>query len=212
MLQIQTRNPRTHSTASNTFALTHHHQTPRQRTRPAFNANHYVEKILAKQTDRGDFNLPHGPPECLHKPSHPGGKAFATGILLNGLVMFDQVAPSRAVKQCIVRSAHWLEKYSWNHEKHGFRYIDTCPTFDNPKGNGASDFLVSSGLAYACTLDRDPALKALLLDSLGRALRATAKVGKDYIMDIRQTPHALAILHREFGLTNLPEPAAGAAR
>ena len=166
----------------------------------------YVEKVIAKQTERGDWNLKHGPPECLHQPSHPGGKAFATGVLLNGLMMFDTVAPSREVKQCIVRAAHWLEKYSWNHETHGFRYIDTCPTFDKGRGNGGTDFLVSSGLAYACTLDHDPALKALLFDSLGRALRSTAKAGKDFIMDIRQTPHALAILHRRFGIKELPEP------
>ncbi len=37
------RRARKTSTASKTFALTHHHQTPRQRTRPAFNANHYIE-------------------------------------------------------------------------------------------------------------------------------------------------------------------------
>jgi hypothetical protein len=168
----------------------------------------YVEKIIAKQTGRGDWGLPHGPPECLHQPSHPGGKAFATGILLNGLMMFDAVMPSRKVKQCIVRAAHWLEKYSWDHQAHGFRYIDTCPTYEKGRGNGSTDFVVSSGLAYACTLDRDPALKALLLDLLGRALRASAKVGKDYIMDIRQTPHALAILHQLFGLKEIPEPSA----
>lgn len=166
----------------------------------------YVDKIIAKQTARGDWNLRHGPPECLHQPPHPGGKAFATGVLLQGLVMFDAIAPSPEVKQCLVRAAHWLEQYSWNRETHSFRYIDTCPTFDKPKGNGGTDFLVSSGLAYACTLDRDPALKALLLDSLGRALRSSAKAGKDFIMDIRQTPHALAILHQQFGLTELPEP------
>lgn len=163
----------------------------------------YVEKIVTKQTERGDWGLPHGPPECLHKPSHPGGKAFATGVLLNGLMMFDAVAPSREVKQCIVRAAHWLEKYSWNHETHSFRYIDTCPTFDKGRGNGGTDLLVSSGLAYACTLDPDPALKSLLFDSLGRALRAKASVGKDYVQDIRQTPHALAILHRHFGISEL---------
>jgi len=166
----------------------------------------YVEKIIAKQTERGDWNLKHGPPECLHQPSHPGGKAFAAGILLNGLMMFDDITPSREVKQCIVRAAHWLEKYSWDHGTHGFRYIDTCPTYDKGRGNGGTDFLVSSGLAYACTLDHDPALKALLCDSLGRALRSTAKAGKDFIMDIRQTPHALAILYRRFGIRELPEP------
>jgi hypothetical protein len=167
----------------------------------------YIEKIVAKQTERGDWNLPHGPPECLHKPSHPGGKAFAAGVLLNGLMMADAVAPSREVKQCIVRAAHWLEKYSWNHETHSFRYIDTCPTFAAGRGNGGTDFLVSSGLAYACTLDSDPALKALLFDSLGRALRSKAKVGKDFIMDIRQTPHALAILRQRLGVSELPESA-----
>jgi len=171
----------------------------------------YVEKIITKQTERGDWGLPHGPPECLHKPPHPGGKAFATGVLLNGLMMFDAVAPSHEVKQCIVRAAHWLEKYSWNHETHSFRYIDTCPTFDKGKGNGGTDFLVSSGLAYACTLDRDPALKALLFDSLGRALRSTAKAGKDFIMDIRQTPHALAIIHLHWGIREFPKQAVAPA-
>jgi hypothetical protein len=166
----------------------------------------YVEKIVAKQTERGDWGLPHGPPECLHKPSHPGGKAFATGILLNGLMMFDAIAPSPQTQQCVIRAAHWLEKHSWNHATHSFRYIDTCPAFDKGGRNGGTDFLVSSGLAYACTLDGDPALKALLLDSLGRALRSSARAGKDFIMDIRQTPHALAILHQHFGIKEIPEP------
>jgi hypothetical protein len=169
----------------------------------------YVERIVAKQTERGDWNLPHGPPECLHIPTHPGGKAFAAGVLLNGLMMFDMVAPSPSVKQCIVRAAHWLEKHAWDHVNHGFRYIDTCPTYAKGRGNGGTDFLVSSGLAYACTLDNDPALKALLLDSLGRAMQAKSKVGKDYAQDIYQTPHALAILRQKFGLTQLPRVAAG---
>ena len=164
----------------------------------------YVEKITGKQTERGDWGLKHGPPECLHQPSHPGGKAFATGVLLNGLMMFDTVAPSAEVKQCIVRSAHWLEKFSWNHDTHRFRYIDTCPTFAEGGHNGGTDFLVSSGLAYACTLDRDEALRALLLDSLSRALNTKTSVGKDYIQDIRQTPHALAILHQRLGVSALP--------
>jgi hypothetical protein len=164
----------------------------------------YVEKITGKQTERGDWGLRHGPPECLHQPSHPGGKAFAAGVLLNGLMLFDAVAPSDAVKQCITRNAHWLEKYAWNHETHSFRYLDTCPTFEKGRGNGGTDLLVASGLAYACTLDRDPALRALLLDSLSRALQTHSKAGKDFIQDIRQTPHALAILHQRLGVSALP--------
>jgi hypothetical protein len=164
----------------------------------------YVAKIVGKQTDRGDWGLAHGPPECLHQPPHPGGKAFAAGVLLNGLMMFDAVAPSAEVKQCIVRNAHWLENYSWNHATHSYRYIDTCPTYEKGGGNGGTDLLVSSGLAYACTLDSDPALRALLLDSLSRALHASSKLGKDYTQDIRQTPHALAILHQQLGVNALP--------
>jgi hypothetical protein len=164
----------------------------------------YVEKITSKQTERGDWGLKHGPPECLHLPSHPGGKAFAAGVLLNGLMMFDAVAPAAEVKQCLTRNAHWLEKYAWNHETHSFRYIDTCPSYEKGRGNGGTDLLVASGLAYACTLDRDPALRALLLDSLGRALNTKASVGKDFIQDIRQTPHALAILHQRLGVSELP--------
>lgn len=163
----------------------------------------YVEKIVSKQTERGDWGLQHGPPECLHTPPHPGGKAFATGILLNGLVMFDAIEPSEAVKRCIVRAAHWLEQYSWNHETHSFRYIDTCPTYDKGTGNGSTDFIVSSGLAYASMLDDDPALQSLLLDSLSRAVGSGVSVGKDYTMDIRQTPQALAILHQKLGITEL---------
>jgi len=40
-------------------------------------------------------------------------------------------------------------------------------------------------------------------------VQAKSKVGKDYAQHIRQTPHALAILHQKFGLTELPRaPAA----
>ena len=166
----------------------------------------YVEKILVKQADRGDWNLPHGPPECMHTPPHPGGKAFATGILLQGLILFDRAAPSPEVKACIVRAAHWLEKYAWNHETHRYRYIDTCPTYEQGGSNDGTDLLASSGLAYACTLDPDPALRALLLDSLSRAVRSNTHLGKEYTQAIRQTPEALAILHGKFGISELPEP------
>ena len=164
----------------------------------------YVEKIVTTQTERGDWNLPHGPPECLHTPPHSGGKAFATGILLNGMMMYDQVAPSPEAKRCIVRSAHWLEKYAYNKQTHGYRYIDTCPTYEQAKGSGFTDLLVSSGLAYACTLDPDPALKTLLLDSLSRSMVTQPKEGKSYAQCIRQTPHALAIMHQKLGVEELP--------
>lgn len=165
----------------------------------------YVEKIVSKQDKEiGDWRLGYGPPECLHTPPHIGGKAFAVGILLHGLMMYDLIEPSPEVKDCIVRAARWLERDSWNHETHAFRYISTCPTFDRPRGNGSTDFTVTSGLAYAVTLSRDPKLKALLLDSLSRALKSGVGAGKDYAMDIRQTPYALYILKHDLGLTELP--------
>lgn len=163
----------------------------------------YAEKILGKQSERGDWNLPHGLPECPHTPGHAGGKAFATGILLNGLMMYDTVAPSPEVKRCIVRSAHWLEKYSWNKETHGYRYIDTCPKFDKASGNASTDLLVASGLAYACTLDPDPALRRLLMESVSQSMTSSPKDGKGYAQCIRQAPHALAIMHQKLDVKEL---------
>jgi len=165
----------------------------------------YVEKIVAKQDKEiGDWRLGYGPPECLHHPPHVGGKAFAAGILLQGLMLYDLVAPSKEVKECVIRAARWLERDSWNHETHAFRYISTCPTFDRPHGTGATDLTVSSGLAYAVTLSHDPTLKALLLDSLSRALKAGVGVAKDFAMDIRHVPYALYLLKHDLGIAELP--------
>jgi hypothetical protein len=44
-----------------------------------------------------------------------------TGILLHGLILYDQTTPSPKVEKSIVRGADWLMDYSWNKERLGFR-------------------------------------------------------------------------------------------
>ena len=167
----------------------------------------YVEKVVAQQDPQtGDFRLNYGPPECFHTPPHVGGKAFATGVLLYGLMRYHMQTREPAAKECLVRSARWLANTSWNSRTHAFRYISTCPTFDSPRGNGATDLLTAAGMAYSLALQPDAKVREVLLDSLARSLRSTGGDGKGYAGDIHHAPHALALLRGKLGVAELPEP------
>jgi len=168
----------------------------------------YVEKVLAKQDPEiGDFRLRHGPPECMHEPRHIGGKAFATGVLLYGLMRYHLLTDDPEVKRCILRSASWLARTSWNKETHAFRYLSTCPTFGRRRGNGSTDLLCAPGMAYALTLKPDPEVREVLLDSLSRAFAAHVDNGKGYAGMIRQTPYALHLLREKLGVRQIQPPA-----
>jgi hypothetical protein len=172
----------------------------------------YLEKILEKQDETtGGWKMPQTRGECdcpdAGTESHMGGKAFATGILLHGLILYDQVSPSPEVKKSIVRAADWLMNCSWNKEKRGFRYKTGCPKYQNDGGLGGTGALVSEGIAYAYELTKDAKYKDFLLSWLGRVMTAAPRDGKSYAQLVRQTPFTLHYV-KAWGVKELPHPAA----
>ncbi len=95
-------------------------------------ADLYFEVIKSKQDkETGCFNLPQDLLECdcPDKKLHRGGKAFAVGILLHGLIRYYEMTKLSEVRDVIVHCADWLLDYSWNEEKQGFRYKTGCPKY-----------------------------------------------------------------------------------
>ncbi len=171
----------------------------------------YLEKILEKQDpETGGWRMPQGHGECecpdAGKETHMGGKAFAVGILMYGLVLYDQTCPSPEVKKSIIGGADWLMNHSWNKQRRGFRYKTGCAKYLNEGSVGGTGSLVADGIAYAHELTKDPKYKDFLLSWLSAVMTGAAKNGKSYAQLTRQTALALHYV-RKWGITELPRPA-----
>ena len=167
----------------------------------------YLEKVYELQDPvTGGWRMRQGAPECDCGVKHIGGKAFATGVLLHGLIMYDRVCPDDKVKQSIVRGADWLLDYSWNEEKLGFRYKTGCPKYFN---HGWYTTLVTDGIAYAYEVTKNDKYKAFLLRTLPRAVgKRTGSgrgAGKGFASHFHNLIHALHYVKR-WGVTALPVP------
>jgi len=166
----------------------------------------YLERIFELQDpNTGGWRMPQGPPECDCPERHIGGKTFATGILLHGLIMFDRNSPDDRVKRSIVRAADWLMNYAWNKEKQGFRYKTGCPKYKDSANCSTSAALVAEAIAYAYEITHDGKYRKFLLNYLWRVLKSRTNFGKGFAMLFRQLPFALYYLRR-WGVTSLPEP------
>ena len=166
-----------------------------------------MEKVYELQDpDTGGWRMRQGPPECdCPDAPHTGGKTFAVGILLRGLVMLDVNAPDPQVKRCIMRACDWLMNHAWNEEKFGFRYKTGCPKFIPGGGLGTSASVVAEGLAYASEITGDPKYRSFLLRFLAQVMRSRASNGKTYSMLIHHSAYPFYYLKRA-GLTKLPPP------
>lgn len=168
----------------------------------------YLEKVYELQDPvTGGWRMPQGPPECdCPDAPHTGGKAFAAGVLLHGLMMVDRVAPDTRVRESIVRGVDWLLDHSWNEAAQGFRYKTGCPKFAD---GGWYTTLVADGIAYAYELTGNPRYREFLLRTLPRpAAKVTGSgpaCGKEFTMHARHLPHALYYIRR-WGETVLPVP------
>ena len=153
----------------------------------------YVERILAKQdTVGGGWLLPQDRSECDHPPPHLGGKSFATGVLLYGLMRYDLAEPRPEVKRSIVRACEWLVEQAWNKEKQGFRYKTNCDKYADSADSGATMGLCSAGLAYGFTLQPDVRFQDVLRVGFGKTCTSTGGEGKSAAMLIRQSAYALS--------------------
>lgn len=139
------------------------------------------------------------PGHCTCEPRHRGNANFMIAILLTGLTYYHDVTQEPAVKECIIRGAHYLVDEMYSTETHGFRYTP-CPNMRY--GTGTSPLMVEGiARAYRWTHDED------FLDPLthGLALGASgAGYGKSFSMYYRCAPRLLADL-AAVGLT-LEEP------
>ena len=126
-------------------------------------ARRYVARVLEKQDPQnGGWMLPQDPKECHHPPPHLGGKPFAAGVLLYGMMRYDLVEPRPEVKRSIVRACEWLVEQGWNARKGGFRYKTGCPDFADSADSGGCMALCCAGLGYGWTLSGDQRFAAVL--------------------------------------------------
>jgi len=165
-----------------------------------------MEKVYELQDpDTGGWRMRQGPPECSCPDApHTGGKTFAVGILLRGLVMLDVNAPDPQVKRCIVRACDWLMDHAWNEERFGFRYKTGCPQHADRGGLGTSASVVAEGLAYASEVTGDPKYRNFLLRFLAQVMKSRTGNGKTYSMLIHHSAYPFYYLKRA-GLTKLPD-------
>lgn len=156
----------------------------------------YYEAVCATQNPKtGCFDLRQDQSECEcpDKKEHRGGKAFATGVLLHGLIRLYQVTEDPQVKVSITRCADWLLDSAWNENAKGFRYKTGCPKYAN---SGNYSILVIEGIAAASYLTGNKRYADFLVRTLGVPLRGTTGSGKSFTQRFRQTAHATYLLRR----------------
>ncbi len=129
------------------------------------------------------------PGHCLCEPRHRGGAGFMVSILLSGLTYYHDVTGEPAVKEAIIRGAHYLMDECYSTTTHGFRYT-SCPNMRYT--SGASPLMLEGiARAYRWTKDPrfiDPLTEALALDSEGAAY------GKSFSQYYRAAPRLLSDL------------------
>jgi len=166
-----------------------------------------VRKVLAKQDPKdGGWLLPQDASECNCPQPHLGGKAFAVGVLLRGMVMYYRHGGDADVGRSIVRAGDWLMNCAWNPRTGGFRYKTGCPEYEDGAGIGATGALVAEGLLYASQISGDPKYRQFVLSWMDQAVDWPAEDGKNMAMQIHQLAYAADLL-REQGVTTLPRSA-----
>ncbi|MGC9318832.1 MAG: hypothetical protein ACP5KN_12445 [Armatimonadota bacterium] len=129
------------------------------------------------------------PGHCHCEPRHRGNAGFMVAILLTGLTYYHDVTQEPAVREAIIRGAHYLLDECYSEETHGFRYT-SCP--NTRYGSGASPLMVEGvARAYRWTQDErflDPLTHGLALGAGGSAY------GKGFSMYYRCAPRLLADL------------------
>lgn len=126
------------------------------------------------------------PGHCECEPRHRGNAGFMVAVLLTGLTYYYDVTEDPAVKEAIIRGAHYLMDECYNAEIHGFRYTSCPRTRYTP---GASPLMVE-GIARAYRWTRDERF----LDPITQALAAGAggsAYGKGFSMYYRCAPRLL---------------------
>ena len=143
--------------------------------------------------------------ECKHDPAHYGGKPFMTGVLTTALARLHHALPQsdqedrdlrEQVKRSLLRACDWLLDVAWQDDVSGFFYAQ-CPDFYG-KPCAASPWMTCEALGYASEISGDPRYTAIAKRALDKVIAAGRKgLGKSLAMDIRSTPHFIALLAKK---------------
>jgi len=118
-----------------------------------------------------------------------GGKAFAVGILSNGILRYLDVEPNDRpdVRQMVVRGADWLMQEAWNPDK-GFRYISNCAKYRDTGDRGVTCLLNAELAAAAYEFTGEQKYVDFGRELLRDQFTGTQNgMGKTFAMSIRQT-------------------------
>ena len=127
------------------------------------------------------------PGHCHCEPRHQGNAGFMVAVLLSGLKYYHDVTGDPAVKECIIRGAHYLLDETYSEEVKGFRYT-SCP---NTRHSAGASPLMVEGVARAYRWTRDERFKRVLTEA--QALRARGSgYGKGFSFHYRCAPRVLA--------------------
>ncbi len=93
----------------------------------------YAEKVVERQNpETGCMDMPSDPEECdcPDKKFHRGGKPFATGVLMRGLIRYYEVTKEPAIRTAIVRLADWLMTEGYDPNTRRMYYTTACPKYN----------------------------------------------------------------------------------
>lgn len=127
-----------------------------------------------------------------------GGKAFAVGILSNGILRYLDVEPRDRpdVRQMVVRGADWLLQEAWNPDK-GFRYISNCAKYRDTGDRGVTCLLNAELVAAAHEFTGHKKYADFGRELIRDQFSGTQNgMGKTFAMSIRQTIFGLDRLQR----------------
>ncbi|NOX54203.1 MAG: hypothetical protein GXP27_07120, partial [Planctomycetes bacterium] len=129
------------------------------------------------------------PGHCRCEPRHRGNAGFMIAVLLSGLKYYHDITGDPAVKETIIRAAHYLLDETYSDKVHGFRYTSCPKTSYRP---GASPLMVE-GVARAYLWTKDERFRRVLVEALPLSAGGSP-YGKSFSMYYRCGPRVLADL------------------
>ena len=166
-----------------------------------------IERCLQRQ-DTATGGWLHTPPKS-ETGGVPvlGGKAFAVGILTNGVLRYLEQEPEDRpeVRAMLVHGADWLMNEAWNPGK-GFRYISNSPKHRDTGSRGLTCLLNAEIIAFACEETGDPKYLEFWRDMMAGLFDDRKEgMGKGFSQALRQTIFGLDRV-RQWDVTEAPSP------
>lgn len=153
-----------------------------------------IERCIQRQDPVTGGWLHQAPASEVDGEQVMGGKAFAVGILTNGILRYleQEPEPRPDVERMLIRGADWLREESWNPDKQGYRYISRAKKYQDTGSRGATGLLNAEVIAFAYEHTKDPKYLDFLYDNLqGMLAGSPSGMGKGFGMETRQTVFGL---------------------